>query len=741
LKSPKSEIFRVALPAILILLTPAAPAAQKTGAWRDHFAYTQGADVLVQGGQAICVTSAGLLFFDGEAEKISKVNGLSDFGLTAALYDEQSGCIFVGYDNGSIDVLRSADPRKIRQGNQTKKIEAWKNFVTHGRKGINRFLRVDDLILVATNAQMLEIKNEEIRANYTIDEYNYTIDEYNDTLAVQDLALLGNTIAAATPKGLYTADKNSSGRYNSLGWQHRLTGSNVISLAVANGKLYALQADGTLQSTTDLQKFSQHPQNFSSPRALSVADGELWVATAAMLHNVDNTQNNISSYGGGLSSFSPRRVAAYQDGICIADAELGLVASSAGSFAQAAPNSPLKNQTVALDEYGGKIAAAASGALSILENKGTWTGSANSQIADAQAVKINPKNAAEIFVATSSGVATFSGASLLGKSGDDIRGMSFDADGNLFAFASNSATPVRRRNADGSWSVFSSDALQTETLGSVALANKVFWGIARPNNLYLYAPGANLADADDDKASVFSVKVSIDETFSAGNIYALAADRNGELWLGTDKGVVVYSAISDPFASVPQGQRIKIPTEIPGQAAYLLQYEHVTAIAVDGGNRKWLGTRDAGVFLQSDDGVEQLHAFNAQNSPLPSNNVKDIAVNGQTGEVIFATDKGMVGFYSDATAGRYNFDEVKVYPNPVRPDMSLVTIANLVEDASVKITDVSGNLVFFATANGGTITWNVQNLNGRRVATGVYLIFLADQTGQESKVVKMVVIN
>ncbi|MDR3366235.1 MAG: T9SS type A sorting domain-containing protein [Prevotellaceae bacterium] len=733
MKSEKSEMFRIAL--FLMLLLPAALPAQKTGAWRDHFACTQGVDVLAQGDRVICATSAGLIFFDGEVEKISKVNGLSDFGLTAALYDAPSGCIFVGYDNGNIDVLRSADPHKIRQGALTKSIGAWKNFATHGRKSINRFLRVDDLIFVATGSQMLELKGDEIRANYSVD---------SDTLAVQDVALLGNTIAAATSKGLYVADKNSTARYNFGSWQRKLPNANVISLAVANGQLYALQADGTLQATSDLQNFSQ-PRIFSNPRALSAADGELWVSTAAGLYNLGNPQKNISTYN--LPSFSPRRVAAYGSGICVADAELGLVVSAGASFAQALPNGPMKNETVALSEYGGKVVAAANGALSVLESKGAWTGSTSSQISAAQAVKVNPKNTAEAFVATSNGVATFGGGNFLGKDLlGDVRGMAFDPDGNLFAFASNSAAPVQRRNADGSWSELASSALQPQALGSAALANNVFWGIAwgiaEPNRLFLYSPGANPNDAADDKASVFDMQVSVDEKFSENNsIYALAADLNGEIWLGTGKGVVVYSSVGDPFAGVPQGQRIKIPTEIPGQAAYLLQYERVTAVAVDGGNRKWLGTRDAGVFLQSDDGVEQLRAFNAQNSPLPSNYIKDIAVNSQTGEVIFATDKGMVGFYSDATAGRVNFDEVKVYPNPVRPDMSLVTISNLVEDASVKITDVSGNLVFFATANGGTATWDVQNLNGRRVATGVYLIFLADRTGQESKVVKLLVIN
>jgi hypothetical protein len=221
----------------------------------------------------------------------------------------------------------------------------------------------------------------------------------------------------------------------------------------------------------------------------------------------------------------------------------------------------------------------------------------------------------------------------------------------------------------------------------------------------------------------------------------VAADRNDKIWLGTDQGVMLYAITAEPFSATPNVQRVKIPNDIPDRASYLLEYEEVTAVAVDGGDRKWFGTRSAGAFLQSPDGYDEVYAFNVLNSPLPSNNVLDIAVNSQTGEVIFATDKGMVGYYGEATAGVADFGDVKIFPNPVRPEMNLVTITNLMEDASVRITDMAGNLVFFGTANGGTITWDTRNLNGNRVATGVYLVFLADGSGQETKVVKLLVVN
>ncbi len=46
----------------------------------------------------------------------------------------------------------------------------------------------------------------------------------------------------------------------------------------------------------------------------------------------------------------------------------------------------------------------------------------------------------------------------------------------------------------------------------------------------------------------------------------------------------------------------------------------------------------------------------------------------------------------------------------------------LVTDAWIKITDASGALVYQTKADGGQVTWNLQDPTGRRVRSGVYLI-------------------
>jgi hypothetical protein len=174
----------------------------------------------------------------------------------------------------------------------------------------------------------------------------------------------------------------------------------------------------------------------------------------------------------------------------------------------------------------------------------------------------------------------------------------------------------------------------------------------------------------------------------------------------------------------------------------LLGEQVVTAIEVDGANRKWLGTAGGGVYLVSDDGLEQIHQFNAGNSPLLSDNIIDISIDGISGEVFMGTDKGIISFRGEALTGSTFYDKVVVYPNPVREDyQGPVAIKGLVERTTVKIMDMSGNLVFETESLGGQALWDGTNFTGERVATGVYMVFLSNSDGTLTHVTKLLFIH
>jgi hypothetical protein len=238
--------------------------------------------------------------------------------------------------------------------------------------------------------------------------------------------------------------------------------------------------------------------------------------------------------------------------------------------------------------------------------------------------------------------------------------------------------------------------------------------------------------------------VDIDNSVISNFIYSIAQDREGNIWLGTNKGIVVYYSPSRVFSSNEfYAQTILVPrNDNSGFGDPLLGTETVTAIKVDGANRKWLGTRNGGVFLVSDDGLKQIHAFNIDNSPLLSNSINDITINENTGEVFFATNSGIISYVSDAVGPAEEFSDVYVYPNPVRETyFGDIVITGLIENAYVKITDLNGNLVHETRSLGGNAIWNGNNLSGKRVSTGVYLVFLTNDDGSLTHVTKLLFIH
>ena len=224
----------------------------------------------------------------------------------------------------------------------------------------------------------------------------------------------------------------------------------------------------------------------------------------------------------------------------------------------------------------------------------------------------------------------------------------------------------------------------------------------------------------------------------SNNVKSLAIDRDGQMWVGTDKGVVVFDNPSAVFS----GKNFDAYTPV-FERRRLLGNETIASIAIDGGNRKWMGTRN-GIFLFSPDGTELISNFNEKNAPLPTNEISYITAELNTGEVYIRTPKGMVSYRGTATEGSLKQDEnaVKVFPNPVRPDFEgQIGIEGLVENAFVKITDVVGNLVYETRANGGTAVWNGKTLAGERVETGIYLIFSANKKGEETLVSRLAVVK
>lgn len=302
-----------------------------------------------------------------------------------------------------------------------------------------------------------------------------------------------------------------------------------------------------------------------------------------------------------------------------------------------------------------------------------------------------------------------------------VSGLAFDKDENLWIANHLAANPISVLTKDGKWQAFRPSCGIT-SLHQVAVdQNNYKWFCSSSNSAGLIVfDSGKLEDNADDRCRVFTTANSELQT---NQVNCLAVDLDGDVWVGTGEGVVIFECGSNVFDDNCRGTR-RIVEIINGLGAYLLETEVVTTIAVDGANRKWVGSRN-GVFVLSPSGRDQLAHFTTVNSPLLNNAIIDIVVNPKTGEVYIGTESGIIVLQSDALeGGRVHNAELKIYPNPVRPDYDgPIAIRGLARDAAVKITDVAGNLVYETRALGGQAIWDGRDYQGRRVQSGIYLIF------------------
>ncbi len=329
-----------------------------------------------------------------------------------------------------------------------------------------------------------------------------------------------------------------------------------------------------------------------------------------------------------------------------------------------------------------------------------------------------------------------------------ISGTAFDSKGNLWVVNSHNNNCISRycRNCSSStqWTGYDVPIIQQDDLGQMIIDNNdQKWVVMR---IYGSITSPLLVFKEDATNPANSKSILLSQQVGNGNIpgqyiYAMAVDKNGEVWVGTEAGVGVFFNPENIFTGQNfDAQQILVQQGLYVQ--YLMQNEKVTAIAVDGANRKWIGSEGGGLYLFSADGTKQIEHFTTDNSPLFSNNILALAIDPETGEVYIGTDQGLISYKGTATEGSDSFSNVYAYPNPVKEDYDgLIGIKGLVSNAQVRITDISGNLIFSTQANGGLAIWDGKNFNGRKAKSGVYLVYAGNDTGTQKIVTKILIIH
>jgi len=330
-----------------------------------------------------------------------------------------------------------------------------------------------------------------------------------------------------------------------------------------------------------------------------------------------------------------------------------------------------------------------------------------------------------------------------------VLGGTYDKAGNLWVMNSmvNGASLVER-SADGTWVTHDKEEFIQE--GSISRYNMrhlfedsrgYIWFV----NDHWVGTGFGYYDPATDTAKYYDDFINQDNTeISAQYVFSIAEDYDHNIWVGTESGPILLKVkeIQNGGTSLTQ---VKVPrNDGTNYADYLLASESISAIAIDKANRKWFGTMSDGVYLIDSDNITELYHFTAENSELLDNYIHDIAINHNTGEVFFATEKGLCSYMGDATETNDELvsDNIYAYPNPVRPDYTgLITIVGLTYNADIKITTANGTLVNSGRSHGGTYTWNGCDQNGERVASGVYMVQTAKSDGSKGTVCKIAIVR
>ena len=387
---------------------------------------------------------------------------------------------------------------------------------------------------------------------------------------------------------------------------------------------------------------------------------------------------------------------------------------------------------------------------------------------DNNVLAVNPRNANHVFVGGRTGLYEFLDGQLkayynkdnsllqgamykgreLGNNYVLINGLRFDNKGDLWILNSQASREnLLRLSADGQMTSFSKPALMKNGVGGSVLTSMVFdnrnnlwfcndhWGYPA---LFCYQPAT-------DKLLTFTRFVNEDGSSLDLVPHSVTPLSNGDVWVTTTIGPLLlsHSAIDNPETAV--FTQVKVPrNDGTNLADYLLSGIDVTCMAIDGGGRKWFGTKANGVYLISADNMTQVKHILSSNSLLLSDNILSIAINNATGEVFFGTDKGLCSYMSDATtpSDRPGEDNTYVYPNPVKPGYTgPITIVGLSMNADVKIVTTNGVLVAAGISNGGSFIWDGKDKSGKPVASGVYMVESADEDGNNGVVCKVAIVR
>ncbi|QLL56730.1 type IX secretion system anionic LPS delivery protein PorZ [Empedobacter falsenii] len=718
--------------------------------WADLFSYNNVKLLEEVNGVIYCGTENGIFLFNPQNPtsdwiKLNKTNFLNNVGVSAMAYDKDSDSFLVGYENGGLDLLKSGESTMVLD-------IKWNGF--SGDKKVNHIFINDGIAFISGAFGIV---------SYDLKEEEFKETTRTNTAVVNDAAILNNKLYIATSNGIYSSELTSKklNNPNINSWIQPTFNQNVTNIELFENQIY-YSINNELKTLNGSSVGS-----YNTILNLKSSNGQLIVTQNNQVSILNGLDYPIIDEDGNEINFN--------SGIFINNIYFGGSVNhgiiNLSNHKEYYPDGPFTNKAWSVTTKNGKVWIAPGGTESysnVLENNDgffyydtkKWNNFRSKDIFDIRDVlriAPHPDKDKNTFIVSSfnkygrdkngrTDLLEFDVDLIPKKIINDqfpssrISGLAYDKLGNLHIGASypDGKSPDYQsvyyveRNANGTWKSYDVD----KTSPIVALSPDF-------SDVYTYYASGRQGGGVTvlDKKYEIVTTMTTSNKLPINNVLTVANDKSNNLWIGTEQGLVVLYGADNAVSSnnIVAEPIVIIQDGIPEA---LLTDVGIYAIKVDNANNKWIATNGAGVYYVSDSGESTKLHFTSKNSPLPSDIVYDVSIDESTGKVFFATEKGVVSYNGDVSTEANNFNNAIAYPNPYRPEYKgNVTIKNLPNRALVKITDIVGNLLFEKKAEGGIVEWNTNNVKGKPVASGIYLVLMTNADGTETKTLKIAVVR
>lgn len=742
---------------LLFLSAAAFTQLRPVGEWQSYQVLRKAIQLAPANEILYCATQNGLFGInknDYSVVRYSKVNGMSESSLSAIGYDPSSNILAIGYTNSNLDLL---------QNNRITGVPDLKLWSGITNKTIYEILFFNNKAYLATGLGIIIVN-----PNGTVSNTWY-IGDNGSPIKIQSLTANQQYFFAASASGLKKAQINNPSLFNYTSWETipEIGGmpSSEIRKLVSVGNSQTTSVLALINDEVYIERNNSWEKFFGNGNPLiniSAVDHELMIAekqtSGVKLHyfTTDGTLRITLSAPETLNAITD--AAEWDGSIWITDAENGLFRYSDNSWTNFTPDGPFDIPAGEIKGYPGNIYFAGgtrstpynTGYISLLQS-GQWVNFTSELIPALDSLQ-DIRTVCFDYLSGSLFAGSYGGGLIEIKqngSAETVKNENFlrvggtviDRDGNLWVSAAGNSPKLWVRKKDGIWLNFDipSGSPGGDISHLIIDQQNQKWLILPQTGLICFNHGTSIDNPGDDKWKLY-IHGSGNGNLPHNEVLSMVTDKSGFVWVGTENGIGIIQCAAEVFSS--RGCEAYLPiVQQDNFFGFLFQNERVNSIAVDGGNRKWVGTEN-GLWLLSADGDKIIYRFTTENSPLPSDKVKSIGIEPETGEVFISTSEGLVSFRGTATEGKPEHHHLQVFPNPVPPDFTgLIAIRGLTTNAHVKIVEQNGKLVYQTRATGGQAIWNGRDYKGNKVASGVYLVLVSDESGKQTSSGKIVFVR